>query len=40
MSKPEAQGRDLPIELTAEDCLFNLFDSDIWQPGLVEADPA
>jgi hypothetical protein len=40
MSKPKAQDRDLPLELIAEDCLFNLFDSDTWQPGLVEADPA
>ena len=40
MSKPKPQGRDLPLELDAEDVLVNLFDSDTWQPGLAEADPA
>ena len=40
MSKPKAQGRDLPLELTAEDCLENLFDSDGWTEGLCESDPA
>jgi hypothetical protein len=40
MFKPKARSRDLPLELTAEDVLTNLFDSDTWTPGLVEADPA
>jgi hypothetical protein len=40
MSKPKPAARDLPLELTAEDCLLNLFDSDAWTPGLTEADPA
>ena len=39
MSKPKPQGRNLPL-VDAEDVLVNLFDSDTWQPGLVEADPA
>jgi hypothetical protein len=38
MSKPKP--RDLPLELTAEDCLQNLFDSDGWTEGLCESDPA
>jgi hypothetical protein len=40
MSKPKPQGRDLPLELDAEGCLHNLFDSDAWTPGLAESDPA
>jgi hypothetical protein len=40
MSKPKPAARDLPLELTAEDVLTNLFDSDAWTSGLVEADPA
>jgi hypothetical protein len=37
MSKPKPAARDT-LELTAEDVLTNLLDSDTWQPGLVEAD--
>jgi hypothetical protein len=38
MSKAKPAARDT-LELTAEDVLVNLFDSDTWAPGLVEADP-
>ena len=40
MSKPRPVDRGQSLELSPEDVLTNLFDSDGWTEGLCESDPA